>query len=52
LKLGEYKIIKTDDEGIVMDEESLDIMREDIEGKGISTAKFHAEMAGERIQYL
>jgi hypothetical protein len=68
-KLDEYKIIKKDDEGIVVDDESLEVMLascldfadeitelqakgEEMEVRVIPTTKFHAEMAGEGIEYL
>jgi hypothetical protein len=69
-KLDEYKIIKKDDEGIVVDGESLEVMLAscldfadeitELQAKGeemevrvvIPTTKFHAEMAGEGIEYL
>jgi hypothetical protein len=68
-KLDEYKIIKKDDKGIVIDNKSLKVMlascldstgaitelqakREGMEVKVIRRIRFHAEMAGEGIEYL
>jgi hypothetical protein len=55
-KLDEYKIIKKDEEGIVVNDKyeitELQARGEEMEVRVIPTTKFHAEMAGEGIEYL